>query len=127
MAERLTLTEAAEFCGVHRNTVRGWVKAGRLDTARLEEGRAQGQQVWRVDADELREKGLVKGPAGPQRSDEVQALVEALRDCERRAARAEARLEELEELRAELEAARRETEELRRLVVRMELEAGERD
>lgn len=67
MTERLTISEAAEAAGVHRNTVRNWVKSGKLDTARLED--TAGGEVWRIDRDELAAKGYLteaaKQPPAP--------------------------------------------------------------
>ncbi len=62
---RVTLSEAAQILGVHRNTVRNWVLAGRLPSAeKLAEG--DGVEQWTVAEDEILEirRGRPRTKAG---------------------------------------------------------------
>jgi len=96
---RVTLTEAAQMLGVHRNTVRNWVLDGRFDTAAKET--RGGLEQWTIDESEI----LTERLARPRKrsSDEslgdtawvIHDLATRLADAEARAARAEAKLEEL--------------------------------
>lgn len=52
MEDRITITEAAEILGKHRNTVRGWIRGGKLRSAVLEAD-AAGGAVWRIDRTEI--------------------------------------------------------------------------
>ena len=61
MSDQITMREAAEVAGVHRNTVRNWVRSGKVDTVRLEAGPDGSGDIWRIDRDELEEKGLIAG------------------------------------------------------------------
>lgn len=61
MSDRITMREAAEVAGVHRNTVRNWVKSGKFDTARLEADPDGSGEIWRIDRDELEDQGLLAG------------------------------------------------------------------
>lgn len=51
MSDRITMTEAADLAGVHRNTIRNWAKSGKLTSAVLED--EDGVKVWRIDRDEV--------------------------------------------------------------------------
>jgi transcriptional regulator with XRE-family HTH domain len=98
---RVTLSEAAQILGVHRNTVSNWVLAGRLPSA---EKLAEGDSVerWTVAEDEIleirRDRPRGRTLEGGSLGDEVWVIHDLairLADAEARAARAEARLEEL--------------------------------
>ena len=43
--ERVTLSEAARILGVHRNTIRNWVMAGKLTTGEKHQ-RSEGVEQW---------------------------------------------------------------------------------
>jgi transposase len=98
---RVTLSEAAQILGVHRNTVRNWVLAGRLPSAeKLTEG--DGVERWTVAEDEIleirRDRPRGRTPAGGSLGDEVWVIHDLairLADAEARAARAEASFDEL--------------------------------
>ena len=57
MSDRITMREAAEVAGVHRNTVRNWVKGGKLEKALLEPDPDGRGEIWLIDRAELRTKG----------------------------------------------------------------------
>jgi len=112
-AERLNLTQAAALTGKHRNTLRGWVKAGRFRTAALEAG------AWTVGREELEALAPKPAAATEQPSwDLVLARAEARNDFllerlaqaerERATAERDARIAEMERdaVRAQLEALR---------------------
>ncbi len=98
---RVTLSEAAQILGVHRNTVRNWVLAGRLPSAeKLAEG--DGVERWTVAEEEIleirRDRPRGRTRDGGSLGDEVWVIHDLairLADAEARAARAEAKLEEL--------------------------------
>lgn len=98
---RVTLSEAAQILGVHRNTVRNWVLAGRLPSAeKLAEG--DGVERWTVAEEEIleirRDRPRGRTLEGGSLSDDVWVIHDLairLADAEARAARAEAKLEEL--------------------------------
>jgi excisionase family DNA binding protein len=71
MAEVLTIEEAAARLKLTPQTVRDWLKAGKLKGVKL--GR-----VWRVDAE-----ALDRLLAGDEDRDDARALEEALADPER--------------------------------------------
>ena len=98
---RVTLSEAARILGVHRNTVRNWVMAGKLVSGEKQQ-RSGGVEQWTVDEGEI--LGMRRSRRGDKTSDTgspgeavwvVHDLATRLADAEARAARAEARLEEL--------------------------------
>ncbi len=98
---RVTLTEAAQILGVHRNTVRNWVLAGRLATAD-KQGQADGVEQWTVAEDEVlemrRDRPRTKTGDGGSLGDDVWVIHDLairLADAEARAARAEAKLEDV--------------------------------
>ncbi len=98
---RVTLSEAAQILGVHRNTVRNWVLAGRLPSAE-KHGQGGGVERWTVAEDEIleirRDRPRGRTPDGGSPGDEVWVIHDLairLADAEARAARAEARLDEL--------------------------------
>ncbi len=98
---RVTLTEAAQILGVHRNTVRNWVLAGRLATAD-KQGQADGVERWTVAEHEVlemrRDRPRTKTGDGGSLGDDVWVIHDLairLADAEARAARAEAKLEDL--------------------------------
>jgi len=47
---RVTLSEAAQILGVHRNTIRNWVLAGKLTTGEKHQ-RSDGVEQWTVAED----------------------------------------------------------------------------
>ena len=97
---RVTLTEAAQILGVHRNTVRNWVIAGKLTSG--EKQQRGGVEQWTVDEGEVLnlrrsrpdDKTSDTGPLG-ETVWVIHDLATRLADAEARAARAEAKLEEL--------------------------------
>ncbi len=98
---RVTLSEAAQILGVHRNTVRNWVLAGRLPSAE-KHGLGGGVERWTVAEEEIleirRNRPRTKAGATGSLGDEVWVIHDLairLADAEARAARAEARLDEL--------------------------------
>ncbi len=98
---RVTLSEAAQILGVHRNTVRNWVLAGRLATAD-KQVHADGVARWTVAEHEVlemrRDRPRTKTGDGGSLGDDVWVIHDLairLADAEARAARAEAKLEEL--------------------------------
>ena len=97
--QRLTLSEAAQILGVHRNTIRNWVMSGKLTTGD-KRPRGDGTEQWTVAEDEilgLRRKRPSK-EAGSDSLDEtvwmIHDLAIRLAEAEARAARAETRLEQ---------------------------------
>ena len=97
---RVTLSEAAQILGVHRNTIRNWVMAGRLTTGEKHQ-RSDGVEQWTVSENEI--LGLRRDrPASTSGGGEPMAetmwmihdLAIRLADAEARAARAETKLEE---------------------------------
>ncbi|MFN2491144.1 MAG: hypothetical protein ABR529_15730 [Actinomycetota bacterium] len=119
MGRRLNLTEAASVADRHRNTIRGWVLAGRLESAK-KEITDTGTEIWTLDEDELYDKNLIRAPQEETPLDlpsppalapdaVVRPLIEALADAERRAAIASVRLEDERQRREQVE------EELRQL------------
>ena len=98
---RVTLTEAAQILGVHRNTVRNWVIAGRFPTAN-KQAQADGVEQWTVAEHEVlelrRDLPRTKTGDGGSLGDDVWVIHDLairLADAEARAARAEAKLEDL--------------------------------
>jgi len=98
---RVTLSEAAQLLGVHRNTIRNWVMAGKLTTGEKHQ-HSDGVEQWTVSEEEI--LGLRRDrPASKSGGSESMAetawmihdLAIRLADAEARAARAETRLEEL--------------------------------
>ena len=98
---RVTLSEAAQILGVHRNTIRNWVMAEKLTTG-VKHQRSDGVEQWTVSEDEI--LGLRRDrPASTSGGGEPMAetawmihdLAIRLADAEARAARAETKLEEL--------------------------------
>ena len=107
---RVTLTEAAQILGVHRNTVRNWVLAGRLATAD-KQAQADGVERWTVAEHEVlemrRDRPRTKTGDGGSLGDDVWVIHDLairLADAEGRAARAEAKLEDLIERRPDRDA-----------------------
>ncbi len=99
--ERVTLSEAAQILGVHRNTIRNWVMAGKLATG-VKHQRSDGVEQWTVSEEEilgLRRDRPVSKSAGSESLAEtvwmIHDLAIRLADAEARAARAETKLEEL--------------------------------
>ena len=99
--ERFTLSEAAQILGVHRNTIRNWVMAGKLTTGEKYQ-RSDGVEQWTVSEDEilgLRRDRPASKSAGSEPMAEtvwmIHDLAIRLADAEARAARAETKLEEL--------------------------------
>ena len=97
--QRLTLSEAAQILGVHRNTIRNWVMSGKLTSGEKHQ-RSDGTEQWTVAEDEILgfpRKRPSKG-AGSDSLDEtvwmIHDLAIRLADAEARAARAEAKLEQ---------------------------------
>jgi hypothetical protein len=97
---RVTLSEAAQLLGVHRNTIRNWVLAGKLTSGEKHQ-RSDGVEQWTVSEDEI--LGLRRDrPASKSADSEPMAetawmihdLAIRLADAEARAARAETKLEE---------------------------------
>ena len=98
---RITLSEAAQILGVHRNTVRNWVMANKLTTAEKSE-QVDGVERWTVAEDEIlqirRDRPRTKAEVSGSLGDYVWVIHDLairLADAEARAARAEAKLEEL--------------------------------
>ena len=98
--ERVTLSEAAQMLGVHRNTIRNWVMAGKLTTGEKHQ-RSDGVEQWTVAEDEIlglrRDRPASKSGGGESMSDTawmIHDLAIRLADAEARAARAETKLEE---------------------------------
>ncbi len=99
--ERVTLSEAAQILGVHRNTIRNWVMAGKLTTGEKHQ-RSDGVEQWTVTEDEIlglrRDRPVSKSAGGESLGETVwmvHDLAIRLADAEARAARAETKLEEL--------------------------------
>ena len=99
--ERVTLSEAAQILGVHRNTIRNWVMSGKLTTGEKHQ-RSDGVEQWTVSEEEIlgmrRDRSPSKGSGGESLAETVwmiHDLAVRLADAEARAARAETKLEEL--------------------------------
>ena len=99
--ERVTLSEAAQMLGVHRNTIRNWVMSGKLTTGEKHQ-RSAGVEQWTVDEGEILD--MRRSRPGDKTPDTgsfgeavwvIHDLATRLADAEARAARAEAKLEEL--------------------------------
>ena len=98
--ERVTLSQAAQILGVHRNTIRNWVMGGKLTTGEKHK-RSDGVEQWTVSEEEI--LGL-RRDRPRSKSDDSESMAEAvwmihdlairLADAEARAARAETKLEE---------------------------------
>ena len=98
---RVTLSEAAQILGVHRNTIRNWVMAGKLTTGEKHQ-RGDGVEQWTVSEDEIlgmrRDRPASKSAGSESMSETawmIHDLAIRLADAEARAARAETKLEEL--------------------------------
>ena len=98
--ERVTLSEAAQILGVHRNTIRNWVMAGKLTSGEKLE-RSDGVEQWTVSEEEVlgmrRDRPRSKSADNESMGETVwmiHDLAIRLADAEARAARAEAKLEE---------------------------------
>ncbi len=98
---RVTLSGAAQILGVHRNTIRNWVMTGKLTTGEKHQ-RSDGVEQWTVSENEIlemRRDRPVSKSAGSESMAEtawmIHDLAIRLADAEARAARAEAKLEEL--------------------------------
>ena len=98
---RVTLTEAAQILGVHRNTIRNWVMGGRFPTAN-KQAQSDGVERWTVAEHEVlemrRDRPRTKTGDGGSLGDDVWVIHDLairLADAEARAARAEAKLEDL--------------------------------
>ena len=97
--DTVTLSEAAQILGVHRNTIRNWVMAGKLTTGEKHQ-RSDGVEQWTVAEDEILGMRLDR-PASTSGGGEPMAetawmihdLAIRLADAEARAARAETKLE----------------------------------
>ena len=99
--ERVTLSEAAELLGVHRNTIRNWVMAGKLTTGEKHH-RSDGVEQWTVSEEEIlgmrRDRPASTSGGGEPMAETIwmiHDLAIRLADAEARAARAETKLEEL--------------------------------
>ncbi len=98
--ERVTLSQAAKILGVHRNTIRNWVMAGKLTTGEKHQ-RSDGVEQWTVSEDEIlgmrRDRPASKNAGSESLAETVwmiHDLAIRLADAEARAARAETKLEE---------------------------------
>ena len=98
--ERVTLSQAAQILGVHRNTIRNWVMSGKLTTGEKHQ-RSDGVEQWTVSEGEIlgmrRQRSPSKGSGGESLGETVwmiHDLAIRLADAEARAARAETKLEE---------------------------------
>jgi len=98
--ERVTLSEAAQILGVHRNTIRNWVMSGKLTTGEKHQ-RSDGVEKWTVSEEEIlglrRDRPAPKSAGGEPMGETVwmiHDLAIRLADAEARAARAETKLEE---------------------------------
>ena len=98
---RVTLSEAAQILGVHRNTIRNWVMAGKL-TSGVKQQRSDGVEQWTVDEGEILDMRHSRPDAKKADTGSlgetvwvIHDLATRLADAEARAARAEAKLEEL--------------------------------
>ena len=98
---RVTLSQAAQLLGVHRNTIRNWVLAGKLTTGEKHQ-RSDGVEQWTVAEEEIlglrRDRPASKSAGGESMSETawmIHDLAIRLADAEARAARAETKLEEL--------------------------------
>ena len=98
---KVTLSEAAQILGIHRNTVRNWIMAGKLPSATKEQT-GDGLERWTIDEDEIinmrRSRPRVKTSDTGSLSETVWVihdLATRLADAEARAARAEGKLEQL--------------------------------
>jgi hypothetical protein len=97
---RVTLSEAAELLGVHRNTIRNWVMAEKLTTGEKHQ-RGGGVGQWTVSEEEIlglrRDRPVSKNAASEPMAETawmIHDLAIRLADAEARAARAETKLEE---------------------------------
>ena len=97
--ERVTLSEAAQILGVHRNTIRNWVMAGKL-TSGEKHLRSDGVEQWTVAEDEIlgmrRDRPRSKSADSESLGETVwmiHDLAIRLADAEARSARAETKLE----------------------------------
>ena len=98
---RVTLSEAAQLLGVHRNTIRNWVLAGKLATGEKHQ-RSDGVEQGTVSEEEIlglrRESPVSKSGASEPMAETawmIHDLAIRLADAEARAARAETKLDEL--------------------------------
>ena len=98
--DRVTLSEAAQILGVHRNTIRNWVMAGKLTTGEKHQ-RSDGVEQWTVSEEEIlglrRDRPASKSVGGESLAETawmIHDLAIRLADAEARAARAETKLEE---------------------------------
>ena len=98
--ERVTLSEAAQILGVHRNTIRNWVMAGKLATGEKHQG-SDGVEQWTVAEDEIlgmrRDRSRSKSSGSESITETawmIHDLAIRLADAEARAARAETKLEQ---------------------------------
>jgi excisionase family DNA binding protein len=99
--QRLTLSEAAAALGVHRNTIRNWIKAGKLPSADKHRDGVDIEQ-WTIDEGEvlaMRRSRPHPRTSGSESTSEtvwvIHDLAIRLADAEARAATAEAKLETL--------------------------------
>ncbi len=98
--EKVTLSQAAQILGVHRNTIRNWVMSGKLTTGEKHQ-RSDGVEQWTLAEDEilgLRRDRPASSAGGESMSETawmIHDLAIRLADAEARAARAETKLEEL--------------------------------
>lgn len=121
--EWLSVRDAARMAGVHPNTVRAWLREGRV-RAELAEGR--NGPTYRIPVEELaRQRQDSPTPAAQAVKSGLAALLERLASVEdtrleeaRARAAAEARLGELGDLRRQLEDARAEIKVLRAALAR---------
>ena len=98
--ETVTLSEAAQILGVHRNTIRNWVMSEKLTTGEKHQ-RSDGVEQWTVAEEEIlgmRRNRPAPKSAGSESLGEtawmIHDLAIRLADAEARAARAETKLEE---------------------------------
>ena len=98
--ERVTLSEAAQILGVHRNTIRNWVMSGKLTTGEKYQ-RSDGVEQWMVSENEIlgmrSDRPASKSVGGEPMAETawmIHDLAIRLADAEARAARAETKLEE---------------------------------
>jgi excisionase family DNA binding protein len=108
--QRLTLSEAADLLGVHRNTIRNWIKAGKLPSADKHRD-GDGVDRWTIDEDEIlamRRRPRVGTTATEPAGEAVWVIHDLairLADAEARAAAAEAKLDQLTRRTTETEAS----------------------
>ena len=98
--ERVTLSQAAQILGVHRNTIRNWVMAGKLTSGEKHQ-RSDGVEQWTVAEKEIlgmrRDRSPSKGSGSESMAETawmIHDLAIRLAGAEARAARAETKLEE---------------------------------